>query len=141
MNGGRGNPLFQKVLPPSPESPSPFSLKLLIGFTEQVGRVAYYNGKPVVIGILTVEYVLHGNESLKGKRRVANSLKQKVRNTFNVAIAEMGTEDSLSRLRLVVVSLSNSERHLTSRLTKCLAHMEAVCDEEMVYSDIEFVGV
>lgn len=53
----------------------------------------------------------------------------------------MGTEDSLSRLRLVVVSLSNSERHLTSRLTKCLAHMEAVCDEEMVYSDIEFVGV
>ena len=95
----------------------------------------------MVIGILTVEYVLHGNESLKGKRRVANSLKQKVRNTFNVAIAEMGTEDSLSRLRLVVVSLSNSERHLTSRLTKCLAHMEAACAEEMVYSDIEFVGV
>jgi hypothetical protein len=95
----------------------------------------------VVIGILTVEYVLHGNESLKGKRSVANSLKQKVRNTFNVAIAEIGTEESLSRLRLVVVSLSNSERHLTSRLTKCQAHMEAVCDEEMIYSDIEFASL
>ena len=95
----------------------------------------------MVIGILTVEYVLHGNESLKGKRSVANSLKQKVRNTVKVAIAEMGSEDSLSRLRLVVVSVSNCERHLTSRLTKCLAHMEAVCPEEMVYSDIEFVGV
>ncbi len=95
----------------------------------------------MIIGILTVEYVLHGNDSLKGKRRVANSLKQKVRNTFNVAIAEVGSEDSMVRLRLAVVSLSNCERHLTSRLTKCLAHMEAVCPEEMVYSDIEIVGV
>ena len=31
----------------------------------------------MVIGVLTVEYALHGNDSLKGKRRVANSLKQK----------------------------------------------------------------
>lgn len=91
----------------------------------------------IVIGILTVEYHLHGNDSLKGKRRIANSLKQKVRNTFNVAIAETETADSLTRLRLSVVSLSNSERHLQSRLDKCLAMMEAVCTEEMVYSDIE----
>ena len=55
----------------------------------------------MVIAVLTVEYHLHGNDSLKGKRRVANSLKQKVRNTFNVAIAEYGTEDSLTRLRLM----------------------------------------
>ena len=56
----------------------------------------------MVIAVLTVEYTLHGNDSLKGKRRVANSLKQKVRNTFNVAIAEAGTEESLVRLRLQV---------------------------------------
>jgi len=88
----------------------------------------------------TVEYHLHGNDSLKGKRRVANSLKQKVRNTFNVAIAEYGTEDSLTRLRLMVISLSNSEQHLQSRMDKCLAMMEAVCSEEMVYSDLEFIN-
>ena len=40
----------------------------------------------MVIAVLTVEYALHGNDSLKGKRRVANSLKQKVRNTFNVPL-------------------------------------------------------
>lgn len=72
--------------------------------------------------------------------RVANSLKQKVRNTFNVAIAEYGTEDSLTRLRLMVISLSNSEQHLQSRMDKCLAMMEAVCSEEMVYSDLEFIN-
>ena len=88
----------------------------------------------MVIAVLTVEYHLHGNDSLKGKRRVANSLKQKVRNTFNVAIAEYGTEDSLTRLRLMVISLSNSEQHLQSRMDKCLAMMEAVCS--LRYSDL-----
>ncbi len=91
----------------------------------------------MVLGVLTVEYRLHGNDSLKGKRRIANSLKQKVRNTFNVAIAEVETEDSLTMLRLAVVSVSNNHQHLQSRLDKCLAMMEAVCPEEMVYSDIE----
>ncbi len=81
----------------------------------------------MIIGVLTVEFELHGNDSLKGKRRIANSLKTKVRN-----------QDSLTRLSLAVVSVSNSERHLQSRLDKCLAMMEAVCPEEMTYSDIEF---
>lgn len=95
----------------------------------------------MVIGVLRVEYRLHGNESLKDKRRVANSLKQKVRNKFNVSIAEVGSEDDMGRLALVVASVSNDARHLESRLTKCLSMMEAVCHEEMVYSDMEYLGI
>lgn len=93
----------------------------------------------MLIAVLTVEYALHGNDSLKGKRRVANSLKQKVRNTFNVSVAEAGTENSLGSLRLMVISISNSQAHLQSRMDKCLALMEAACAEEMVYSDLEFI--
>ncbi|MDR3074262.1 MAG: DUF503 domain-containing protein [Deltaproteobacteria bacterium] len=96
---------------------------------------------PAVVGLLRVEYRLHGNESLKDKRRVANSLKQKVRNTFNVSVAEVGSEDDMGRLALCVLSVSNDARHLESRLTKCLSMMEAVCQEEMVYSDIEYLGI
>lgn len=95
----------------------------------------------MVFGLLRVEFRLHGNESLKDKRRVANSLKQKVRNKFNVSIAEVGSEDDMGRLALAVISVSNDGRHLESRLTKCLSMMEAVCHEEMVYSDIEFIGI
>lgn len=93
----------------------------------------------MLIAAMTVEYELDGNDSLKGKRRVANSLKQKVRNTFNVSICEAGTENSLSKLRLLVVSASNEERHLRSRMDKCLLMMEAVCPERMVYSDLELL--
>ena len=90
------------------------------------------------IAVLTVEFALHGKDSLKGKRRVANSIKQKVRNQFNVAVAEAGTHESLTRLRLAVVSLSNEEGHLRSRMDKCLLMMEAACPEEMAHSDLEF---
>lgn len=89
------------------------------------------------LGCLTVEFSLEGNDNLKAKRRVANSLKQKTRNAFNVAIAEDGTENSLTRLRLCVVSISNNESHLRGRLDKCALMMEVVCPEPMVESEVE----
>ena len=95
---------------------------------------------PMFVAVLTVEFALDGNDNLKAKRRVANSLKQKVRNRFNVAIAEAGTENSLTRLRLAVTSISNSESHLRSRMDKWLM-MEAVCTEEMTDSEVEIYAV
>lgn len=92
------------------------------------------------IGILGVEFRLHGNESLKDKRRVALSLKQKVRNKFNVSIAEVDSENDMGRLCLAVVSVSNDKRHLESRMTKCLSMIEAVCPEELVYSELSIQG-
>lgn len=94
----------------------------------------------VFIGILRVEFMLHGNQSLKDKRRVALSLKQKVRNKFNVSVAETGSEDSMDYLALSIVSVSNSRRHVESRMTKCLNMVQAACDEELVYDDIEIIA-
>ena len=95
----------------------------------------------VFIGILRLEFLLHGNESLKDKRRVAVSLKQKVRNKFNVAVAETGSEDSMDCLALSIVSVCNDKRHLESRLAKCLNMVQAACDEELVYDDLEIMAV
>ncbi|MDR1947087.1 MAG: DUF503 domain-containing protein [Desulfovibrio sp.] len=92
------------------------------------------------LGILGVEFRLHGNESLKDKRRVALSLKRKVRNKFNVSVAEVGSENDMNSLRLAFVSVSNEKRHLESRMTKCLSMVEAVCPEEMVYSELDIQG-
>lgn len=92
---------------------------------------------PMFMAALTVEFSLDGNDNLKAKRRIANSLKQKARNTFNVAVAEAGTENSLTRLRLCLVSLSNSETHVRSRMDKCCLMLEAACSEEMTDSQVE----
>ena len=86
---------------------------------------------PLFIGLLTIEFSLEANDNLKAKRRIANSLKQKTRNSFNIAIAEYGTEDSLTELRLCALSLSNDQAHLRGRLEKCALMMEKVCPEPM----------
>lgn len=93
------------------------------------------------MAVLTVEFNLDGNDNLKAKRRVANSLKQKARNAFNVAVAEAGTENSLVRLRLSLVSISNSETHVRSRMEKCCRMLEAACPEEMTDSQVETYAI
>jgi uncharacterized protein YlxP (DUF503 family) len=94
----------------------------------------------IFIGILRLEFRLHGNESLKDKRRVALSLKRKVRNKFNVSVAETGSEDSMDYLALSVVSVCNDKKYLESRMAKCLNMAQAACDEELVYDDIEIMA-
>jgi uncharacterized protein YlxP (DUF503 family) len=47
----------------------------------------------MIVGVLTVELFLPSNGSLKDKRQTVKSLKQRVKNRFNVSIAEVGEQD------------------------------------------------
>lgn len=85
----------------------------------------------MIIGVLEFTVFLHGNRSLKGKRQVANSLKQKMRNKFNVAVSEIEKQDVHDRLVLAAVTLANDSRKVESRLHKLLSMVEAVSPEEV----------
>ncbi len=94
---------------------------------------------PTIIGTLHLEFTLHGNASLKGKRRVANSLKQKMRNRFNVSVAEVDSHDSHTRLVLAAVTVGNCHKHVEGRLHKALAMVEAATDEELTDSEMDIL--
>jgi uncharacterized protein len=47
----------------------------------------------MVVGILTVSVSIPQANSLKDKRRVLKSIKDRVRNGFNVSVAEIGEQD------------------------------------------------
>jgi len=93
----------------------------------------------MVIGILTLEFRLHGNDSLKGKRRVALSLKQKLRNTFNVAVSEIAHQDSHDTLVLAAVTVSPDAPRVQGLLQKALNKVVAMDAAELVYDDIEIM--
>ena len=93
----------------------------------------------MVIAVLTVEYHLHGNDSLKGKRRVALSLKQKLRNKFNVSAAEVAMQDVWDTLVLAVAMVSDDAVYARKQLQKALSMAEAATDAELVDDDIEIV--
>ena len=54
----------------------------------------------MIIGAGIVEIRIHGSHSLKQKRGVVRSITQRVRNRFNLSIAEVGGQDTWQRAAL-----------------------------------------
>lgn len=94
----------------------------------------------MIIGTLRLEFRLHGVFSLKEKRKSANSLKQKLRNTFNVAVSETEAQDSHQTLVLGVVTVSNEKAYVHSLLSKVLAMVEGTSSNELVHADMDVFG-
>jgi len=91
----------------------------------------------MIIGVMTLEFRLHGNRSLKDKRKIALSLKQKLRNKFNVAVSEVDAMDVHDKLVLGVVTNSNETPKVESRLAKALAMIEAISPAELTKCNTE----
>jgi uncharacterized protein len=89
------------------------------------------------IGLLRLEFRLHGNSSLKGKRKVAQSLKQKLRNKFNVAVSEVEALDEHERLVLAVAAVSNESSRVESSLHKAMSLAEAAAPVEFMHGNTE----
>src|SRR5262252_4814066 len=64
------------------------------------------------IAYLTLELRIEGAHSLKDKRHVVRSLKDRLRNSFNISIAELEATDLWQRATLGVVSISDSRDYL-----------------------------
>jgi len=64
------------------------------------------------IAYLTLELRIEGAHSLKDKRQAVRSVKDRLRNTFNVAVAEIDSTDLWQRATIGVVSISDSRDYL-----------------------------
>src|SRR5712671_8191293 len=64
------------------------------------------------IAYLTLEIRIEGAHSLKDKRQVLRSVKDRLRNSFNISIAEIEVTDLWQRATLGVVSISGSRDYL-----------------------------
>jgi len=94
----------------------------------------------MIIGILRLDFRLHDVHSLKEKRRIANSLKQKLKNKFNVAVSEVDNQDAHTRLVLAAVTVSNETKRVQSQLSKAVSMIEASTSEELVDTHLEIFG-
>jgi hypothetical protein len=68
------------------------------------------------IGVLTLEIVLENSHSLKDKRHVVKSLKDRLRGKFNVAVAEIDCQDLWQRA--VVATMATPNRYCSRSKTK-----------------------
>jgi uncharacterized protein YlxP (DUF503 family) len=72
----------------------------------------------MVIGVCTVVLEISASHSLKDKRRVVKSILAKVRNQFNVSIAEVDANDSWQSAVLGVACVSSDAAYAHGLLTR-----------------------
>jgi uncharacterized protein YlxP (DUF503 family) len=70
----------------------------------------------VVVGLVVWELHLPGCASLKEKRQVVKSLKDRLHRQFNLSVAETGHQDVLQRAELAACVVSGERRHADSVL-------------------------
>lgn len=68
------------------------------------------------IATLTLELAIEHAQSLKERRHVVRSLKDKLRHSFNISIAELDDASLWNRATLGVVAISNSTAYLKGQL-------------------------
>lgn len=68
------------------------------------------------IGVLRLELRLGESSSLKEKRGILRRLKDRLKNKFNVSVAEVEDMDKWQKAVLAVVTVSNDKKRLSSYL-------------------------
>lgn len=93
----------------------------------------------MIVGAAVVELHVHGSRSLKQKRGVVRSIVQRLRNRFNVSVAEIGGQGTWQVAVLGVVSTGSDRGYVRGQLEKALAYVEELHLAEVTGSDVELL--
>lgn len=93
----------------------------------------------VNVGVARVTFRLHGNDSLKGKRKIVKSLIERSRNRFPIAIAEVDDLDRYQRATLGIAVIGNDSRLLNAILDKVVEYMAGMGIADLESHDIEMI--
>ena len=99
------------------------------------------NFKKMVVGTLKIEFHIVENRSLKGKRKIVRSMVDKVKARYNVAIAEVGSNDKWQTIELGITAVGNDRRHVDSSLSHVLSFLDSLYLAQIVNSEIEIFNV
>ena len=92
----------------------------------------------MTVGVCRITLRLPENASLKGKRQVVRSLTTRLRNKFNVAVAEVDDNDRWQIATIGLTCVSNDARHAQEMLDRAVQFVEDTrLDAELIDSEIE----
>ncbi len=93
------------------------------------------------VGTCIIKLRLPENDTLKGKRHVVKSISDRVRNRFNVSIAEV-EDNNLWQINILGISCtSNDARHANEVLSKVVQYIDNIRgDAEMLDYQIEIIS-
>ena len=91
------------------------------------------------IGVLTLELQIEHSHSLKDKRQVVRSLKDRLRSKFNVAAAEIDHQDSWQRAVIGVVTLAAHRPRVEEVLQRVEREAANLLGATLVGTQVEYL--
>jgi len=92
------------------------------------------------IGVLTLELRLENSHSLKDKRHVVQSLKERLRHKFNVAVAEIDYQDLWQRAAIAAVTVSPDHVHAEKVLRSVEDEAAQLLGSELAEATVEWLA-
>jgi uncharacterized protein YlxP (DUF503 family) len=86
----------------------------------------------MVIGVCTVSLHIAGSQSLKDKRRVLRSVKDRLRQEFNLSVAEVADNDLWQRATLGLAVAANEGRFADEVMAKAVDLIRRRSDVELL---------
>lgn len=94
----------------------------------------------MVVGVGTMTFRLHGVYSLKEKRGIVKSMISRLRNSFNISIAEVGSNDNWEKAEIGFSMTGNDGRVINSKMDKVFNLAEEMGLAEMMDSEMEIIN-
>ncbi len=93
----------------------------------------------MIVGLCTVELLIPESHSLKEKRQVLQSLKTRLRDKFNVSVAEVGEQDLWQKAILGLACVANESAHVNQVLDQAVNLIQAVPTIQLLRSRIQLL--
>ena len=93
----------------------------------------------MIVGRAELELLLPGCFSLKDKRQVVKSLKERLRNRFNVAVAEIDYHDLWQRAAVAAVTVSADHGHAERVLRSVEAEAASLLGPGLAGATVEWL--
>ena len=91
----------------------------------------------MLVGTIRIELFLSEADSLKGKRFILQSLKKKLRNKFNISIAEIDYHDKWQRSLFGIALISSDRKYIDQVFSKVLNFIDRENRVEIIDTFVE----
>ena len=95
----------------------------------------------MIVGAAAVEIHVHGSQSLKAKRGVVRSITQRVRDRFNLSVAEVGGQDTWQLAVLGITTVGTNRQKVRGVLERAVVFIEELHLAEVMRSDVELLDM
>ncbi len=95
----------------------------------------------MVVGVGCVIFRLHDCRSLKAKRSIVKAIVGQMQKSFNISVAEVGTNEAHHRAEIGFALVGNSRMVINAKIDKVFNLVDTLGLAEIIDTDMEIISL